>query len=72
MACTDGLDFLEKELLSTLAKCSIFSYSEIKLVYEKVKSIDKTIAVLKLSASGFTLKYAILEFLQNAEIKITP
>jgi hypothetical protein len=65
------LDFLEKQLLSTLSRCSIFSYSEIEFVYRKVNSFDKTIAVLKLAASGMLLKNAILDFMSNCDSKVS-
>ena len=56
------LDFMEKRLVSTLSVCSKFTFSEIEFVYRKVKSFDKTILCLKLSASGIPLNISILEF----------
>jgi len=44
------LDILEKNVLKAICISSVFQFSEIKWVYERCKSFDKTIKVLKLSS----------------------
>ena len=43
------LNVLEKEILKAIFRCSIFEISDIRLVYEKCNSFDKTISVLEYS-----------------------
>ena len=59
------LDFLEKNIIATLSKCSCFTFSEVEYVYRKTKSFDKTILCLKLSASGIPLNNSILKIIKK-------
>ena len=44
------LDILEKNVLKAIEISSIYQITHIKIVYEKCKSFDKTIKVLKLAS----------------------
>lgn len=41
------LDILEREVLKSIERCSVFSITEIRMVYEHCNSFDKTIEILK-------------------------
>tara|TARA_R110000851_G_scaffold68979_1_gene154695 strand:- start:927 stop:1112 length:186 start_codon:yes stop_codon:yes gene_type:complete len=41
------LDYLEKNILRTITNSSVFEFKVVKYVYDKKKSFDKTIEVLK-------------------------
>lgn len=63
------LDYLEKNLILTLAHCSVYTPSQIKQVYAKTKSWDQTIAVLKSAVQeGIRLGDAIRNFNHVAAI----
>ncbi len=46
------LDILEREVLKAIERCSVFTISEIKMVYDACNSFDKTIKILKHSAEN--------------------
>lgn len=45
------LDILEKEILKSIERCSVYSIKEITYVYEQYNSFDKTIKILKHAVS---------------------
>ena len=47
----ESLDFLEMNIISAIAKSSIFTFTEIEVLYRKLKSFDRTIILLKRSIS---------------------
>ena len=50
----------KKALCKTIAKYYLFSYEEIYKIYDKLGSIDKTIATVEIAlANGISLEFAI-------------
>ena len=43
------LDILEKTVLKAIEQCSVFDIKEVVSVYEKCKSFDKTVEILRAS-----------------------
>jgi hypothetical protein len=53
------LTFTEERLLESLSFTTAFSLEQIKLIYQKVNSIDKIIVILNLIGSGLSMTDAI-------------
>lgn len=59
------LDILERNIIASIAKCSVFTFGEVENVYRKLKSFDKTIEALKLSASGVRVNDGFFRSINN-------
>lgn len=63
------LNILERNVILAISNCSIYSVVEVRAVYEKVLSFDRTVEVLKYAASrALTLDFA-LEQLEGYGVK---
>lgn len=59
------LDILEKNIIASISKCSVFTFSQVESVYRKLRSFDKTIEVLKLVVSGVTVDDEFLRLINR-------
>lgn len=59
------LDILERNIVASIAKCSVFTFSQVESVYRKSRSFDKTIEILKLVVSGVPVDNEILRLING-------
>ncbi|MCG7502401.1 hypothetical protein MHM83_11005 [Tenacibaculum sp. Mcav3-52] len=59
------LDYLEKDVIKTISRYSVYSVLQVKNVYLRVNSFDKTIAVLKTGVSKAVSLDDAIEFINK-------